>query len=396
MIHFGYREYDPVIGRFISPDPLGYDGGDVDVYGYCLDDPINFVDRNGLFSNGLCGAFGSGKTDTRAQSSLGANRSTSKETNNNSSKKGSSHSYGRNGTIGAFGSGDSSIRAHSTLGFNGNRTIGKNNDQSNNSSAKSSVQQAREMEKRAAEIAQKEFQAEQAKLAETKARRDRTIAAAKEREDKMRQMVSIGAIELKNNPASPLTDTVDPNKQAKPKTGMPGKTQGGVDSKPSRSDAATSELGGYTAYSGYAGPSFAEYVGKDFDLGGTRFTAKNTLGESVSKKADRERKAREAQERRDKNQLIGIGKFAVRRSLLTQPIDKAQQDKESGTWNGMLRTARGIYDAATGGYYATGEAVSKAGEAFTSDPRIYGTTLAAAALPGVIAGGILAGGELAT
>ncbi|WP_163294301.1 hypothetical protein, partial [Desulfovibrio sp. JC022] len=31
-----------------------------------------------------------------------------------------------------------------------------------------------------------------------------------------------------------------------------------------------------------------------------------------------------------------------------------------------------------------------------SDPRIYGTTLAAAALPGVIAGGILAGGELAT
>ena len=48
LIHFGYREYDPVIGRFISPDPLGYDGGDVDLYGYCLDDPINFVDRLGL------------------------------------------------------------------------------------------------------------------------------------------------------------------------------------------------------------------------------------------------------------------------------------------------------------------------------------------------------------
>ncbi|NDV24984.1 RHS repeat domain-containing protein, partial [Desulfovibrio sp. JC022] len=27
LIHFGYREYDPVIGRFISPDPLGYAGG---------------------------------------------------------------------------------------------------------------------------------------------------------------------------------------------------------------------------------------------------------------------------------------------------------------------------------------------------------------------------------
>ncbi|NDV24972.1 hypothetical protein [Desulfovibrio sp. JC022] len=150
----------------------------------------------------------------------------------------------------------------------------------------------------------------------------------------------------------------------------------------------------YTAYSGYAGPSFTEYVGKDFDLGGTRFTAKNTLGESISKKADRERKAREAQERRDKNQLIGIGKSAVQRSLLAQTVDKDQQDKESGTWNGMLRTARGIYDAATGGYYATGEAVSKAGEAFTSDPRIYGTTAAAIAMPAIVATTVLGGKEV--
>ncbi|NDV24247.1 hypothetical protein FMS18_16155 [Desulfovibrio sp. JC022] len=192
MIHFGYREYDPVIGRFISPDPLGYAGGDVDVYGYCLDDPINFVDRKELFSNG---------------------------------------------TIGAFGSGDSSTRAHSTLGFNGNRTIGKNNDQSNNSSAKSSVQQAREMEKRAAEIAQKEFQAEQAKLAETKERRDRTIADAQKRNDKMRQMVSIGAIELKNNPASPLTDTVDPNKQAKPNKQAPTQVGTGINTLSGKPEA---------------------------------------------------------------------------------------------------------------------------------------------------------------
>lgn len=48
LIHFGYREYDPAIGKFISPDPLGYAGGDVDLYGYCGDDPINFVDRLGL------------------------------------------------------------------------------------------------------------------------------------------------------------------------------------------------------------------------------------------------------------------------------------------------------------------------------------------------------------
>ncbi|WP_319760413.1 RHS repeat-associated core domain-containing protein [Maridesulfovibrio sp.] len=42
LIHFGYREYDPATGRFISPDPLGYAGGDVDLYGYCGDDPVNF------------------------------------------------------------------------------------------------------------------------------------------------------------------------------------------------------------------------------------------------------------------------------------------------------------------------------------------------------------------
>nr|WP_291330390.1 RHS repeat-associated core domain-containing protein [Desulfovibrio sp. UCD-KL4C] len=51
-MHFGHREYDPAIGRFITPDPIGFAGGDVDVYGYCLDDPINFYDRTGLFKFG--------------------------------------------------------------------------------------------------------------------------------------------------------------------------------------------------------------------------------------------------------------------------------------------------------------------------------------------------------
>ncbi|SDK48826.1 RHS repeat-associated core domain-containing protein [Maridesulfovibrio ferrireducens] len=48
LVHLGYREYDPAIGRFITPDPIGLAGGDVDIYGYCLDDPINFHDRTGL------------------------------------------------------------------------------------------------------------------------------------------------------------------------------------------------------------------------------------------------------------------------------------------------------------------------------------------------------------
>ena len=48
LVHFGYREYDPEIGRFTTPDPMGFAGGDVDIYGYCWDDPNNFVDRDGL------------------------------------------------------------------------------------------------------------------------------------------------------------------------------------------------------------------------------------------------------------------------------------------------------------------------------------------------------------
>ncbi|WP_156952681.1 RHS repeat-associated core domain-containing protein [Maridesulfovibrio frigidus] len=27
LIIFGYRDYDPAIGRFLTPDPMGYNGG---------------------------------------------------------------------------------------------------------------------------------------------------------------------------------------------------------------------------------------------------------------------------------------------------------------------------------------------------------------------------------
>ncbi|WP_027721730.1 RHS repeat-associated core domain-containing protein [Maridesulfovibrio zosterae] len=53
LVHFGFREYDPEVGRFTAQDPLGYGGGDVDVYGYCLDDPINFNDEMGLEAGGI-------------------------------------------------------------------------------------------------------------------------------------------------------------------------------------------------------------------------------------------------------------------------------------------------------------------------------------------------------
>lgn len=48
LTRFGYRDYDPYIGRFLTPDPLGDTGGDHDLYDYCIDDPISATDKNGL------------------------------------------------------------------------------------------------------------------------------------------------------------------------------------------------------------------------------------------------------------------------------------------------------------------------------------------------------------
>lgn len=42
------RHYDPETGRWTSKDPILFDGGDTNLYGYVLNDPINFVDDQGL------------------------------------------------------------------------------------------------------------------------------------------------------------------------------------------------------------------------------------------------------------------------------------------------------------------------------------------------------------
>lgn len=48
LVRFGYRDYDPDVGRWTAKDPILFMGGDTDLYGYCLNDPINIVDDNGL------------------------------------------------------------------------------------------------------------------------------------------------------------------------------------------------------------------------------------------------------------------------------------------------------------------------------------------------------------
>jgi RHS repeat-associated protein len=43
----GARLYDPVVGRFISPDPIGFAGG-LNLYGYCGGNPVGAVDPSGM------------------------------------------------------------------------------------------------------------------------------------------------------------------------------------------------------------------------------------------------------------------------------------------------------------------------------------------------------------
>jgi RHS repeat-associated protein len=48
LIRFGHRDYDPEVGRWTAKDPIGFTGGDTDLYGYVLNDPANYFDPSGL------------------------------------------------------------------------------------------------------------------------------------------------------------------------------------------------------------------------------------------------------------------------------------------------------------------------------------------------------------
>jgi RHS repeat-associated protein len=47
MIRFGARDYDPDTGRWTAKDPILFKGGDTDLYGYCVSDPVNYRDPKG-------------------------------------------------------------------------------------------------------------------------------------------------------------------------------------------------------------------------------------------------------------------------------------------------------------------------------------------------------------
>lgn len=50
---FGARSYDAEVGRWVSKDPIRFSGGDTNLYGYVLNDPVNFTDPLGLFVSAI-------------------------------------------------------------------------------------------------------------------------------------------------------------------------------------------------------------------------------------------------------------------------------------------------------------------------------------------------------
>ena len=53
LVRFGYRDYNPDIGRWTAKDPVLFLGDNIDFYGYVMNDPVNTVDPMGLWSTRL-------------------------------------------------------------------------------------------------------------------------------------------------------------------------------------------------------------------------------------------------------------------------------------------------------------------------------------------------------
>ncbi|HEV2233469.1 MAG TPA: RHS repeat-associated core domain-containing protein [Terriglobia bacterium] len=48
LLYYRARYYDPSVGRFLNEDPAELSGGDINVYRYVSDDPVDWIDPDGL------------------------------------------------------------------------------------------------------------------------------------------------------------------------------------------------------------------------------------------------------------------------------------------------------------------------------------------------------------
>jgi len=62
MYYYRARFYSPVLGRFLQPDPIGYKAG-LNLYTYCKNNPVMYIDPWGLWSNHNLFGRGGGRFD---------------------------------------------------------------------------------------------------------------------------------------------------------------------------------------------------------------------------------------------------------------------------------------------------------------------------------------------
>ena len=48
LVRFGARDYDPLAGRWTAKDPIRFGGGTANLYAYCHNNPVMYIDPEGL------------------------------------------------------------------------------------------------------------------------------------------------------------------------------------------------------------------------------------------------------------------------------------------------------------------------------------------------------------
>ncbi|NLW49121.1 MAG: RHS repeat-associated core domain-containing protein, partial [Firmicutes bacterium] len=49
LVRFGARDYDAETGRWTAKDPIRFNGEDTNLFMYCGNDPVNYIDSEGFF-----------------------------------------------------------------------------------------------------------------------------------------------------------------------------------------------------------------------------------------------------------------------------------------------------------------------------------------------------------